>query len=146
MPPTLERLGWRGSTQAALDLLEGVRNYLPTFRLAVDVAAAGLSARVGFELFTAPGRDGEERGESWLATSRADWRPVTDAMIERGWCLPTKARGLLDWCSLERLYDRGGMRLLYKGINHVKLTLAAGDERQDPAAKAYGGMLFVRAE
>ena len=144
--PTLERLGWRGSTQAAADLLEGVRSYLPTFRLAVDVAAAGLSTRVGFELFVAARRDGEERGDAWLATSRVDWQPVTAAMIERGWCLPTKGRGLLDWCSLERLYDRTGMRFLHKGINHVKLTLAAGAERQDPAAKAYGGMLFVRVE
>ena len=60
----------------------------------------------------------------------------------RKWCLPTKARGLLDFPGLDHLYDERGVFILYRGINHVKLTIA-GDAVQ---AKAYVGLRLFRLD
>lgn len=143
---TLTRLGWRGSAEAAAALLEELRPVLPTFRLALDVAAVGLGPQIGFELFA---KSRSDQLDSWLTTARTDWRPVMTALVERGWCLPAKAAGLLDWCSLERLYDEQGMVVLQKGVNHVKVTLvggAAGDGMSVASVKGYGGVLHARPE
>ena len=135
----LERLGRRGAIDPAAAILSGMETVLPRFRLAVDVAAAGLLPRVGVELYHAgswsTGRDG------WLATGAHDWRPVTERLAQRGWCLPGKAHGLLEWCALDKMFDRRGVFLVYKGINHVKLTIT--DAGVD--AKAYAGMTFCPA-
>lgn len=143
---TLTRLGWRGDAAAAAGLIEELRAVLPTFRLALDVAAAGLGPQLGFELFA---KSRSDQLDSWLTTTHIHWRPVMAALVERGWCLPAKAAGLLDWCSLERLYDDKGMAVLQKGINHVKVTLvggAAGDEMSLASVKAYAGVLYARPE
>ena len=138
---TLERLGWRGSALAAQNLLAELRPTLPASRLAVDVAAQGVSPRMGFELFTQAGSD---HLESWLATTRSDWQPVVEELARRGWCVAEKARGLFEWCSQERIYGEDGMFLLHKGINHMKLTFTAGAGEENATVKAYGGLLFGR--
>ena len=74
--------------------------------------------------------------DSWLTTGRSDWRPIVERLARRGWCLAAKARGLLEWCALDRMYDRRGVFLVYKGINHVKLTVTDAGV----AAKAYAGV------
>ena len=136
---TLERVGWRGSAQSAGDTLLALVDLLPRCRLAMDVAAQGVGPHIGIELFAKVRRD---QLDSWVTTTRADWRPVVEAFTERGWCLPAKAKGLLDWCSLERFYDRHGMYVCKKGINHMKLTFSA-DRTGKVSAKAYGGLLFM---
>ena len=137
LPALLERLGWRGSIRTVAAVLTDLRDRLPSFRLSVDVAAQGLSPRLGLEMYL----DGEwgEEFENWLTTGRSDWRPVVERLAERGWCLPEKARGLLAWCALDRVYDREGVFLVYKGINHVKLTIEDGGVH----AKAYTGLRFA---
>lgn len=140
---TLERLGWRGAALAAQTLLAELRPTLPAFRLAVDVAAQGVSPRIGFELFS---RAWKDPLESWLVTTRNDWRPVVEELARRGWCVPEKARGLLEWCSQERIYGEDGMFLLHKGINHMKLTITAGAGEENATVKAYGGLLFSRVQ
>ena len=130
----LERLGRRESIRPATEILAELGEVLPRFRLSIDVAAAGLLPRLGLELYQAgswsSGRDG------WLITGRSDWRPVVERLARRGWCLAAKARGLTKWCALDRIYDRRGVFLVYKGLNHVKLTVT--DAGVD--AKAYAGM------
>ena len=132
----LERWGRRAAAGPAAEVLSGFEELLPRFRLAVDVTAAGLLPRIGVELYHAGSwADGPD---GWQRTGRRDWRPVLERLARRGWCLPAKAQGLLDWCAFDRMFDRRGVFLVYKGINHVKLTLtAAGVD-----AKAYAGMTF----
>ena len=136
----LERLGRRASVRPATELLTGLGDCCPRFRLAVDVAAAGLLPRIGLELYPA-GKGGsmtwdDESFDSWLTTGRSDWRPVVERLARRGWCLAAKAEGLLQWPALDRMYDRRGVFLVYKGINHVKLTVTDAGV----AAKAYAGV------
>ena len=130
----LERLGMPGSIRPVTEILTGLEDVLPRFRLAVDVTAAGLLPRIGVELYLAG--SWTESPDSWLRTGRGDWRPVVERLARRGQCLPAKAQGLLEWCALDKMYDRRGVFLVYKGMNHVKLTVT--DAGVD--AKAYAGM------
>ena len=130
----LERWGRRASIRPATELLTDLEEVLPRFRLSVDVAAAGLLPRIGLELYH-PG-SWVDSLDTWLTTGRSDWRPVVERLALRGWCLPAKAQGLLQWCALDRMYDRRGVFLVYKGINHVKLTVTDAGV----AAKAYAGV------
>ena len=136
----LERLGRRAAVRPATEVLAGLGDCCPLFRLSVDVAAAGLLPRIGLELYP-PGKEGDvawddKSFDSWLTTGRSDWRPIVERLARRGWCLAAKARGLLEWCALDRMYDRRGVFLVYKGLNHVKLTVT--DAGVD--AKAYAGV------
>ena len=130
----LERWGRRGSVGPVMEVLTDLEEVLPRFRLSVDVAAAGLLPRIGLELYHAGSWSDEM--DTWLTTGRSDWRPVVERLESRGWCLPAKARGLLQWCALERMYGRRRMFIVYKGINHVKLMVTGAEV----AAKAYAGM------
>ena len=140
---TLERVGWRGSAQSVGDTLLALADLLPRCRLAMDVAPKGVGPHIGIELFANVRRD---QLDSWVTTTRTDWRPAVEAFTERGWCLPAKAKGLLDWCSLERFYNRHGMHVCKKGINHMKLTFSANRAAGEVSAKAYGGLLFMLAK
>ena len=136
----LERLGRRGSIRAATEILTDLAEVLPRFRLAVDVTAAGLLPRLGLELYHAGSWRNSRDG--WLRTGRADWRPVVERLALRGWCLGAKAQGLLEWCALDKMYDRRGVFHVYKGINHVKLTITDAGV----GAKAYAGMTYALAQ
>ena len=131
---TLERLGLRGPARSAMELAAGLEDVLPRFRLAVDATAAGLLPRFGLELYH-PG-SWSHGPDSWLVTGRSDWRPVVERLVRRGWCLAAKAEGLLQWCALDRMFDRRGVFLVYKGLNHIKLTVTEAGV----AAKAYAGL------
>ena len=135
----LERLGRRGSIRPATEVLTDLGEVLPRFRLSVDAAPEGLLPRIGLELYPAGSWSGERN--SWLITGRSDWRPVVERLERRGWCLPAKAQGLLEWCALDKMFDRRGVFLVFKGINHVKLTVTDGGA----AAKAYAGMMWSLA-
>ena len=130
----LERLDRHGSVRAVTEVLADLGEVLPRVWLSVDVAAAGLLPRLGLELHRA-GEWGNEP-DRWLTTGRSDWRPVVERLVHRGWCLAAKAQGLMEWCALDKMYDRRGVFLVYKGLNHVKLTVT--DAGVD--AKAYAGM------
>ena len=137
LPALLEQLGWRGSIRTVTAVLTDLRDRLPNFRLSLDVAAQGLSPRLGLEMYLEGDRDREF--DAWLTTGRHDWRPVVERLAAQGWCLPEKAQGLLAWCALDKIYDREGVFLVHKGINHVKLTI----EDSGVHAKAYAGLGFA---
>ena len=130
----LERWGRLGSIRPAMEVLSDLEEVLPRFRLSVDVAAAGVLPRLGLELYHEGSLSG--RLDAWRTTGRSDWRPVVERLASRGWCLPAKARGLQEWCALDKMYDRRGVFLVYKGVNHVKLTVTGAGI----TAKAYAGM------
>ena len=135
----LERWGRREAIGPAAGVLSHTEDALPRFRLAVDVAAAGVLPRIGVELYRAG--SWSDVLDYWLSTGRDDWAPVTELLARRGWCLPAKAQGLAEWCALDKMFDRRGVFVVYKGINHVKLTLTDAGV----GAKAYAGMAAVRA-
>ncbi len=135
----LERWGRREAIGPAAGVLSCFAGVLPLFRLAVDVTAAGVLPRTGVELYRAG--SWSDIPDSWWRTGRADWAPVTELLERRGWCLPAKAQGLPEWCALDKMFDRRGVFVVYKGINHVKLTLTDAGV----GAKAYAGMAAVRA-
>ena len=85
-----------------------------------------------------------ERGtlDSWLTTGRNTWRSVVERLEAMKWCLPEQGVGLFDFTGLEKFYGEKGVFILYKGINHVKLTLE-GDAVQ---AKAYTGSAFLQPQ
>lgn len=132
----LAKANWNGPVDAALAAVDALVDVLPWFRLAADVMAQGLQPRLGLEFYLRPRIDSSH--DHWLATGRGDWRPVASRLAECGWCVPAKARGLGDWCSLGRFYDGNGMNLIYMGINHIKISLDGGR----PSAKAYAGMTW----
>lgn len=138
-----ERLGdvlvganWSGPVGTVLAVADALVDVLPWFRFAADVTAQGLQPRLGMEFYLRPRTDSAH--DHWLTTGRGDWRPVASRLAECGWCVPAKARGLGDWCKLERFYDGSGMNLIYMGINHIKISLDGGT----PSAKAYAGMTW----
>lgn len=135
----LERLEWAGPIPTAQAVLASLRELLPRFWLSVDVNAGGVLPRLGLELFRAG--QGSREIAGWWTTGRGEWRPVVEWLVDHGWCLPAKAQGLLAWCALDRFYARRAVYLLYKGINHVKLTFEEGSDVQ---AKAYAGAVLSR--
>ena len=127
----LERVGWRGSLDSLARLSRDLDPLLPRIGLACDLNAAGLSPRVGLELY---------RGRGWTETPPASWLVLLDYLGERGLVTPEKAQALRTWPNREMLFgSRGAMRLL-SGVNHLKLTFD-GPAMQ---AKVYiGARLFA---
>ena len=137
VPAFLKRLKWDGSTRKVMDTLEEMRDMTPVFRMALDVSAHGVGPRLGLEMY-------RPRSPSdldyWLTSGRNAWRPVVDYLEEMKWCLPEKGAGLQAFPGIERLFEEKGMSILYKGINHFKLSIE-GDAVE---AKAYAALAYFR--
>ena len=97
------------------------------FALSLDVVSQGLLPRLGLE-FSPPAM--EKAGMAW--------RPLIERIAELGWCRPEKKRGLIAFPGIERVFRDDGLFMLYKGINHAKLTVA----NDDVQAKAYTGFSY----
>ena len=137
VPDFLGRLGWPGRAGKAMAALDDMDDVAPVFRLSLDVSVDGLSPRLGLEFYP----PGEQKDlDHWLTTGRSVWRPIIERLEALQWCKPEKARGLLDLPGLDRLFDERGISVLYRGINHVKVTITA----DDLSAKAYAGLRFFR--
>ena len=138
----LDRLQWTGSRQAVAELLAGTEDVFFSRWLSFDLTADGMAPRLGFESYPRARREGPRDRRAllinWLRTDRVDWEPVVDRLVEMNLCLPAKARGLLTWPRLDRIYDERGIFRLYMGINHVKITI----EGERMHAKAYAGLKF----
>ena len=139
VPGCLGRLGWPGQACRSMAVLDEMGDVASVFRLSLDVSVDGLSPRLGLEFY--PPRE-EKDVDHWLTTGRSDWRPIIERLVARQWCQPEKARGLLDFPGLDKLFDESGVLLLYRGINHVKVTI----EADDLSAKAYAGLRLFRPE
>lgn len=137
VPAFLKRLKWEGATRNVMELLEDMRDMTPVFRLALDVSAAGVGPRLGLEMYR-PRKPSNL--DYWLTSGRNAWRPVIDYLEEKKWCLPEKGDGLRDFPGIERLLEDKGMSILYKGINHFKLSVE-GDAIE---AKAYAALAYFR--
>ena len=133
VPAFLARLRWPGRVASAAGILTALRAVSSGFALSFDVTARGLGPRLGLEIYTS------ERGSGWEATTRGDWQPCVDRLVEKGWCTASKARGLLAWPGHQKLYADNAVFLAHQGINHLKITVA-GDVVE---AKGYVGMSLV---
>ena len=127
----LERAGWPGSITQVERVIEAMAPVASRFVLSLDVVDQGLLPRLGLE-FSPPA----------LEKGGAAWRPLIERVAELGWCLPEKKRGLMDFTGVEKVFEDDGVYMLYKGINHVKLTVA----NDDVQAKAYVGFSYFPFE
>ena len=134
----LTGLNWPGSRDAVQDLLNRMPPPVQRVQLAFDVRTSGIGPRIGLELFVDE-RVSLAAPSGWLATDADDWRPFIDWLEGAGWCLAGKAEGLRNWPSNDQIDTRGVPCRLYRGLNHVKITID-GDSVQN--AKAYAGMTF----
>ena len=118
LPNLLERLRWPGSPDAAMSVVDETSDLTrPGVVLSLDVAAGGISPRLGLELFLPVDR---------FRIDRAAWRPMIDRLADKSWCVPAKAEGLRVWPRAERLIGPGGVYRIYQTINHVKVVVAHG--------------------
>ena len=137
VPDCLGRLGWPGPADKAVAVLADMGDVTPQFRLSLDVSVDGLSPRLGLELYPPGVPEGKD---PWLTTGRSTWRPVVARLEALQLCQPDKAQGLLDFPGLDRLFNEKGILFLYRGIDHVKITI----EDDTVQAKAYAGLSFFR--
>ena len=139
--PVLERLRWPGSISAVDRLLAGMSDLCGRFLLLFDVNEDGALPRLGFEMHALRENVTNYRAlfAAWLISSKNDWKPVIRRLVDRDWCLPAKAEGLLAWPRLRTVFGEAGAFQLYMGINHVKLSV----EEDRVRAKAYGGLRLL---
>ena len=140
VPDLLGRLDWPGRAGDAMAVLDEMGDVAPYFRLSLDVSVDGVMPRLGLELY--PPGEPRKGFDYWLTTGRADWRPIVERLEALQWCQSDKARGLLDFPGLDKLFGERGVFILYRGIDHVKITVE-GDAVQ---AKAYAGLRFFPLE
>ena len=126
----LERLGWPGNIEAAVGVLAGVSDVCdPTqVQLSFGVSRHGPVPALGMELSVG-------RRPFWTTTQREDWRPLVERLVDRGWCLPAKAAGLLAWPGRDKLFTERGPLLAHRGVNHAKMSITDGEM----SVKAYVG-------
>ena len=133
VPAFLERIAWPGSAQAVAALLVEIRD-LPfeIMNLQLDVTARGPRAVFGVEL-------GLGAVPCALTTGPEDWRELVERLVAKGRALPAKAQALLSWLGQERVFTNSGFLFIWKGLNHVKLTIRGEAVR----TKAYPGMIVL---
>ena len=131
----LDQAGWPGDLCEISDTLDAFEDVMIDFRIGLDLRAANPTPMLGLELYV---EAGSSRLDTWLTSTVGNWRAMVSRLLELGWCRQDKADGLLAYPGLSRLIDPTGVYMLYRGINHVKLTLG-GSQRQ---AKAYAGYRF----
>ena len=124
----LERLQWPGSPPVAASILEDVTHLTGLYTgLSIDVTAQGVSPRLGLELF---------RPVEWYELDRPGWKSLFDLLVEKGWCLPEKGRGMAAWPQLNHMFAEDGLYRVRQSINHVKLVM----DRGEITSKAYAGI------
>ena len=138
VPGYLERLGQPGPVATWTAVVREIEDLFRTFWLSFDVAAAGVSPRIGLEFGPCADKRNVAVSGRWWATGLRDWRPIIDRLEARGWCLPVKARGLRSWPGRDTIFESRGVFTAYRGINHIKLVLGDGPVH----AKAYAGMAY----
>ena len=134
----LQQVGWLGPTEMVASTLAAINNQCERLAIQLEVSSRGVLPRLGLEVYVLPGQS--HGFADWSATANPDqWRPILSRLENAGWCLPQKARSLLAFPGREHIFD-DGIFLVHKGINHIKISIEAG---QACTAKAYAGMLFV---
>ena len=129
----LERLQWNGDSSLAVSTLSDLAGLVkPQTGLSIDVTAQGVSPRLGLELF---------RPIEWYQTDRAGWKLLFDRLVEKEWCLQTRANGLAEWPGIEFFFGRDGVYKIRQTVNHIKLVIERGTVR----VKGYAGMDVLRA-
>ena len=132
----LKRLGQPHPVEAMEAILADMHDLSRPFWLSFDVAARGVSPRIGLEM----GPPARLRG-GVRETTRRDWLPVIEHLEARGWSRPEKAHGLRTWPGRDKVYDKRGVFFMYREVNHVKIVI----EGDTVSAKAYAGMRYVPA-
>ncbi len=136
---SLQRMGWPGSTETVSAVLDFINNRFGRLAIQLEVSAQGVLPRLGIEVYVLPDRSSGGFAD-WSTSANPDrWRPLLSRLEDAGWCLPLKASSLLEFPGREYVFD-DGIFLVHKGINHIKISIEAG---QACTAKAYVGMLFL---
>ena len=135
---SLKQVGWPGSTDSILAVLDVIKGHSVGIGILLDLAAGGLLPRLGLEVYPPTEGQSGELDAGGAATSSSFWRALLTSLEEAGWSLPEKSRGLLAFRGREHVIGDGIFEVR-KEINHVKISIEEGEA---PAAKAYGRMLF----
>lgn len=123
----LDRAGWPGPISQVEEVIRAMTPVTSHLALSMDVTGQGLLPRLGLE-FMPPAFE-----KGGLA-----WRPLIERVEELGWCLPEKKRAIIGFPGMERVFRDDGLYMLYRGINHVKLTVA----NDNVQAKVYIGFSY----
>ena len=139
--PLLTQLEWPGSITAVDCLLNDMAGLCRHFVLLFDVNEDGALPRLGFEMHAISQDITSYRAlfAAWLISSKHDWKPVIERLVDRRLCIPDKAEGLLSWPRLRTVFGTEGAFELYMGLNHIKLSIEGDSLR----AKAYGGLRLL---
>jgi len=134
--PLLARLRWPGPAREVAAFLSAFAGSFRTLRLAVGVAAGGVSPRIGLELFQgAPG--------SLSHPAAREWEPLLAGLREDGLCLPGKVEGLLAWPRREFVYCGRDAFGISTDIHHVKVSFEEGQGGVALEAKAYPAAAYL---
>ena len=139
--PLLTQLEWPGSITAVDYLLSGMVDLCRNFALLFDVNEDGALPRLGFEMHAISEDITNYRAlfAAWLISSKRDWKPVIQRLVDWQLCIPAKAESLLSWPRLRTVFGADGAFELYMGLNHIKLSIKGDSVR----AKAYGGLRLL---
>lgn len=135
----LQRIEWPGPTETVSTVLDIIDDQFARLAVQLEVSAQGALPRLGLEVYVLPEQSSGGFAD-WSTTANLDlWHPALSRLGDAGWCLPLKASSLLAFPGREYIFNNE-ILLVHKGINHVKLSIEAG---QTCTAKAYVGMLFL---
>jgi hypothetical protein len=126
--------GWAGDLRDLEVLLLDVGRSIDQFYLNIDILAS-VCPKIGIECHFG-------REEDSLAAR--SWRDFLDFVTGKGWCLPEKSAGLLQWPG-RNLFQAGidsWPWTVERFLNHMKLTY---DPASGVEAKAYFGLVWGRA-
>ena len=135
----LGQIGWAGPIGLVEETLTDMLSVAARFALALDVAPHGPLPHIGLEVSTLA--DGLTCYDGWLASTRRDWRQLTEHLVARDLCLPHKGEALLKFCGLDPILGPDGVLNVYRALVGPKIVARDSGVQ----AKAYAGVLVFPA-
>ena len=127
----LRNICWKGSIDRLLRIASEIGPMVRRVGLSCDATAAGVSPRMGFELF---------RDQAWAGTTAQDWYPFLDYVLCNHLAHPGKVKALMRWPKQQLIFWGNDVVHLVSGINHFKLIL----DEETVQVKSYVGARFMR--
>jgi hypothetical protein len=130
----LSSIGWTGNQRELEFLLLDLGRYIPQFNLDIDLLAS-VCPKIGIEC---------SFGRVERSAMDLTWTDFLHLIKGKGWCLPEKSDGLLEWPG-QKLFQAGNESwpwVVERFLNHLKINY---DPVSGMEAKAYFGLVWRRA-